>query len=264
MKTLAILTGPQGSGNHLWSKIFSLHEDVYGWKSLLDNYWEAHRYSEPFAACWREPDLLSQFDFSTHNHFFTSISVPLGIESKGTKWCPDVKAFGLKATSLGLKVKICVIGRDQTILQNQQQRIREESTIRHFYDALTGIQEAFPCPTFLSYELLYLYKAEYLKSLDLGFPIAWYDKRLPKILELDANRKYIHTVKTSPLDECNKTGIPSPWNPNIEEEKPIRQRDHAFDEEGTNSTGGWDPTDPRSYRHEIVTGQKIDEGCDCC
>ena len=51
MKTLAILTGPQGSGNHLWSKIFSLHEDVFGWKSLLDNYWEAHRYSEPFAAC---------------------------------------------------------------------------------------------------------------------------------------------------------------------------------------------------------------------
>ena len=40
MKTLAVLTGPQGSGNHLWSKIFSLHEDVFGWKSLLDNYWE--------------------------------------------------------------------------------------------------------------------------------------------------------------------------------------------------------------------------------
>ena len=272
MKTLAILTGPQGSGNHLWSKIFSLHEDVYGWKSLLDNYWEAHRYSEPFAACWREPDLLSQFDFSTHNHFFTSISVPLGIESKGTKWCPDVKAFGLKATSLGLKVKICVIGRDQTILQNQQQRIREESTIRHFYDALTGIQEAFPCPTFLSYELLYLYKAEYLKSLDLGFPIAWYDTRLPKILELDANRKYIHTVKTSPLDDCNKTGIPSPWNPNISEKAVPRQRDHAYDEEGTNSFGEWaDKNDLRNFRHEILTGQKLDDdnfqgiiGCDCC
>ena len=155
MKTLAILTGPQGSGNHLWSKIFSLHEDVFGWKSLLDNYWEAHRYSEPFAACWRDPELLSQFDFSTHDHYFTSISVPLGIESKGTKWCPDIKEFGLKAESLGMKVKICVIGRDQTILENQQKRIREESTIRHFYDALKDIQGAFPCPSFLSYCLLY-------------------------------------------------------------------------------------------------------------
>ena len=68
----------------------------------------------------RDPELLSQFDFSTHDHYFTSISVPLGIESKGTKWCPDIKEFGLKAQSLGMNVKIYVIGRDQTILKNQQ------------------------------------------------------------------------------------------------------------------------------------------------
>ena len=230
MKTLAILTGPQGSGNHLWSKIFSLHEDVFGWKSLLDNYWEAHRYSEPFAACWRDPELLSQFDFSTHDHYFTSISVPLGIESKGTKWCPDIKEFGLKAQSLGMNVKICVIGRDQTILKNQQTRIREESTIRHFYDALKGIQEAFPCPTYLSYELLYLYKQEYLKSLDLGFPIAWYDKRVNEILEQDANAKYINYVKENPLDDGNKTGVPFPWNPNIPDKPHYKDTDHAYDE----------------------------------
>ena len=230
MKTLAILTGPQGSGNHLWSKIFSLHEDVFGWKSLLDNYWEAHRYSEPFAACWRDPELLDQFDFSSHDHFFTSISVPLGIESKGTKWCPDIKGFGLKAKSLGLKVKICVIGRDQTILENQQKRIREESTIRHFYDALKGIQESFPCPTFLSYELLYLYKQEYLKSLNLGFPIAWYDKRVNEILEQDANAKYINYVKENPLDDGNKTGIPFPWNPNIPDKPHYKDTDHSYDE----------------------------------
>ena len=230
MKTLAILTGPQGSGNHLWSKIFSLHEDVYGWKSLLDNYWEAHRHSEPFAACWRDPELLSQFDFSSHDHYFTSISVPLGIQSKGTKWCPDIKEFGLRAQSLGMNVKICVIGRDQTILKNQQTRIREESTIRHFYDALKGIQEAFPCPTYLSYELLYLYKQEYLKSLDLGFPIAWYDKRVNEILEQDANAKYINYVKENPLDDGNKTGVPFPWNPNIPDKPHYKDTDHAYDE----------------------------------
>ena len=232
MKTLAILTGPQGSGNHLWSKIFSLHEDVFGWKSLLDNYWEAHRYSEPFAACRRDPELLSQFDFSSHDHYFTSISVPLGIQSKGTKWCPDIKEFGLKAQSLGIKVKICVIGRDQTILKNQQKRIREESTIRHFYDALKGIQEAFPCPTYLSYELLYLYKQEYLKSLDIGIPIAWYDKRVSKILERDANTKYINYVKDNPLDDGNKTGVPFMWDPNHPDaRKPLtKDTDHAYDE----------------------------------
>ena len=230
MKTLTILTGPQGSGNHLWSKIFSLHEDVYGWKSLLDNYWEAHRYSEPFAACWRDPELLSQFDFSSHDHYFTSISVPLGIQSKGTKWCPDIKEFGLKAQDLGMNVKICVIGRDQTILKNQQKRIREESTIRHFYDALKDIQGAFPCPIYLSYELLYLYKQEYLKSLDLGFPIAWYDKRVNEILEQDANAKYINYVKDNPLDDGNKTGVPFPFNPNIPDKPHYKDTDHSYDE----------------------------------
>ena len=259
-KTLVVLTGPQGSGNHLWSKIFSLHQDVFGWKSLLDNYWEAHRFSEPFAEYWRDPSTLHKFDWSQSQYFFTSISIPLGIQSKGTKWCPNVVQFCTSAQSLGVKTKVIVIGRDQNILQNQQQRIREESTTRHFLDQLPKFQN----PQFLSYELLYLYKEEYLKSLDIGIPIAWYERdKIREILELDANAKYIDYIKDSPLDDCNKTGVPSAWNPNIEEKKPIRQRDHKWDEEGTNATGGWDPTDPRSYRHEIVTGKEVPD-CGCC
>tara|TARA_B100000902_G_scaffold192104_1_gene183574 strand:+ start:6770 stop:7108 length:339 start_codon:yes stop_codon:yes gene_type:complete len=112
--------------------------------------------------------------------------------------------------------------------------------------------------------LLYLYKEEYLKSLDIGIPIAWYERdKIREILELDANAKYVDYIKDSPLDDCNKTGVPSPWNPNIEEKKPIRDRDHKWDEEGTNATGGWDPTDPRSYRHEISTGKEVPD-CGCC
>ena len=209
-KTLAILTGPQGSGNHLWSKIFSLHEDVFGWKTLLDNYWEAHRFSEPFAEYWKDPSRLYQFDWDQSDHYFTSISIPLGIESKGTKWCPNVVQFATNAQLCGIDTKILVIGRDQTILRNQQQRIREESTVRHFYDQLGQ----FDNPTFLSYELLYLYKQEYLKSLDVGFPIAWYDKRVDEILEVDANAKYINYVEHNPLDDGNKTGVPFLDNPN--------------------------------------------------
>ena len=129
-----------------------------------------------------------------------------------------------------MNVKICVIGRDQTILKNQQKRIREESTIRHFYDALKDIQGAFPCPTYLSYELLYLYKQEYLKSLDLGFPIAWYDKRVNEILEQDANAKYINYVKENPLDDGNKTGVPFPFNPNIPDKPHYKDTDHSYDE----------------------------------
>ena len=33
-KKLLIITGPQGSGNHLVSRLFSLHDDVGGWKEL--------------------------------------------------------------------------------------------------------------------------------------------------------------------------------------------------------------------------------------
>ena len=74
------------------------------------------------------------------------------------------------------------------------------------------------CPYNLSqqvgYELLYLYKQEYLKSLDVGFPIAWYDERVNEILEQDANSKYINYVDHNPLDDGNKTGVPFQWNPN--------------------------------------------------
>jgi hypothetical protein len=203
LKTLAILTGPQGSGNHLWSKIFSLHHDVFGWKSLLDNYWEAHRTTEPFANCWKNTQLLKDFDWDTHEYFFTSISIPLGIASAGTKWCPNVPAFAQAVEDLGIKTKILVIGRDQNILHNQQTRLREESTVRHFLDQLPRMNS----PTYLSYELLYLYKQEYLKSLDSGIPIAWYDDRINSILEEDANAKYVNYVDYNPLDTCNKTAI---------------------------------------------------------
>jgi hypothetical protein len=203
LKTLAILTGPQGSGNHLWSKIFSLHDDVFGWKSLLDNYWEAHRTAEPFANCWKNTDLLKEFNWDTHDYFFTSISIPLGIASAGTKWCPNVPKFTQIVEDLGIQTKVLVIGRDQNILHNQQTRLREESTIRHFLDQLPKIKN----PTYLSYELLYLYKQEYLKSLNVGIPIAWYDDRINSILEEDANAKYVSYIEYNPLDTCNKTGI---------------------------------------------------------
>ena len=250
-----ILTGPQGSGNHLWSKIFSLHEDVFGWKSLLDNYWEAHRISEPFAKYWKSPELLDEFDWSQSEYFFTSVSVPLGIKELGTIRRPNIMQFAKKVESLGIKVRICVVGRDQNILRHQQTRLRGESTVRYFLDQLSGFYK----PVFLSYELLYLYKEEYLKSLDIGMPIAWYERdKISNILELDANNKYISYIKDSPLDDCNRTGVPSPWNPNIEEPMKPKDRDHAYDEEGTGCCGGWsDPNDKRNFKTEISTGNIV-------
>ena len=202
---MLILTGPQGAGNHLWSKIFSLHSEVYGWKTLLENYWEAHRFAEPFARYWRDHNLLKSFDWSQSEYYFTSISLPLGIVDHDINpiWMPDLQGFAATVLGCDVEVEIAVVGRDQTILTNQQTRIRTQPTLPMFKEQLPSIWN----PTFLSYELLYLYKQDYLKSLKLNIPVAWDDSRIDNILADDANVKYIHNVDYNELDNGNKLGV---------------------------------------------------------
>ena len=205
MAKMLILTGPQGAGNHLWSKVLSLHPEVYGWKTLLENYWEAHRFAEPFAQHWRDHTLLKSFDWSQSKYYFTSISLPLGIVDHDVNpiWMPDLQGFAATVLSCGVEVEIAVVGRDQTILTNQQTRIRTQPTLPMFLEQLSKIWN----PTFLSYELLYLYKHDYLKSLKLNIPVAWDDPSIDTILENDSNLKYIHYVDEYILDNGNKQGI---------------------------------------------------------
>lgn len=205
MAKMLILTGPQGAGNHLWSKVLSLHPQVYGWKTLLENYWEAHRFAEPFAQHWRDHGLLKTFDWSQSEYYFTSISLPLGIVGHDVNpiWMPDLQGFTATVLGCGVEVEIAVVGRDQTILANQQTRIRTQSTLPLFLEQLSKIWN----PTFLSYELLYLYKQDYLKSLKLNIPVAWDDPSIGTILENDSNLKYIHYVEEYILDNGNKQGI---------------------------------------------------------
>jgi len=204
MSKMLILTGPQGSGNHLWSKIFSLHDDVYGWKTLLENYWEAHRFAEPFARHWRDHSLLKSFNWAQSEYYFTSISLPLGIIGHEVNpiWMPDIQGFAATVLSCGVEVELAVVGRDQTILTNQQTRIRTKPTLPMFMEQLPKISN----PTFLSYELLYLYRQNYLKSLRLNIPVAWNDARVDSILADDANIKYVHSVDYNELDNGNKLG----------------------------------------------------------
>ena len=205
MAKMLILTGPQGAGHHLWSKVLSLHPEVYGWKTLLENYWEAHRFAEPFAQHWRDHTLLKSFDWSQSEYYFTSISLPLGIVGHDVNpiWMPDLHGFAATVLGCEVEVEIAVVGRDQTILNNQQTRIRTQRTLPLFLEQLPKIWN----PTFLSYELLYLYKQDYLKSLKLNIPVAWDDPSIDTILENDSNLKYIHYVDEYILDNGNKQGI---------------------------------------------------------
>ncbi len=198
---MLILTGPQGAGNHLWSKIFSLHPEVYGWKTLLDNYWEAHRFAEPFAEYWRNPELLKEFDWSQSDYYFTSISVPLGIGD--AKWSPDIEMFVRNLMRVGIHPELVVCGRDQNILHQQQTRLRGENTIPLLMSAL---EYTFIAPKFISYELLQLYKQQYIKTLNFNIPVAWDDLRINEFLAEDSNAKYVKYVEEYFLDECNRTG----------------------------------------------------------
>ena len=169
MKKMLILTGPQGSGNHLFSKLFSEHPDVYGWEALKTKYWEGHD-QEPFAECWQSPIKLFDFDWSQKEYYVTSISYPYRYH--GVNAWPDYKGFLQILRHLEIVPKICIIGRDQNILKFQEERLRGRQTYDDFLLEVPNLVKQGG--VFLSQELLYLYGANYIQSIgqQLGFPVS--------------------------------------------------------------------------------------------
>jgi hypothetical protein len=196
MKTILILTGPQGSGNHLWSKIFALHPQVVGWRALLTEYWIGHD-QEPFATHWQDPSLLKNYRWSQADWFVTSMSVPY--MNNGEATVPDFRRFVSEAQNLGHRVKFAILGRDQNIVRLQETRVRGAPTV----DQAIAAYDPLASPVFLSYELLHLYGRKYLESVSqqLGFPIAVSDPRLEIILSEDTNSKYFSAVTHHPTDD---------------------------------------------------------------
>jgi hypothetical protein len=196
MKTILILTGPQGSGNHLWSKIFALHPQVTGWSALLDNYWIGHD-QEPFAEYWQNPEQLRYFRWAQSDWYVTSMSVPYMMN--GTATVPDFKAFVAKLQVAGVRIKFAVLGRDRNIVQMQQTRVRGAPTLT---TALAEFDQ-LAAPVFLSYELLHLYGSKYLENVQqqLAFPMAVNDPRLKDILATDANSKYFTPIAYHATDD---------------------------------------------------------------
>ena len=189
---LLIITGPQGSGNHLFAKIFSSHKSVYGWK-MKHNEWKGH-HEEPFSLYWRKPELLKEIKTNVHywfsktnkKHYVTSISCPYFYRKKPT--IPNYEKF-IKCASTVFKVQICIIGRDKNILYKQQTRIRSKHTtptaVKNFKHLLKYN------PVFISQELFCLYGIDYCNSISklLNFPID--TKKVKALLKYNANAPYI-------------------------------------------------------------------------
>ena len=196
MKTLLIITGPQGSGNHLFSKIFAASDSIFGWSELNDSYWVPHD-QEPFAEAWNDPRKLKDVHFD--RLAVTSISCPYAYFGKTVE--PDYDKFINEARSLRYDVKLAIIGRDQNVLRYQQTRVRRTYSYPRFENQITTLSKFNP--VFLSTELLYLYRMHYVNSLStlLGFDFSIAEEKLDHILSTDPNAKYFTEATEQELDK---------------------------------------------------------------
>jgi hypothetical protein len=206
---MIILVGPQGSGNHLFSKIFSIHDEVHGWKESLnpDGYFIPHWF-EPFNDYWNDLGLISRKMMDGKKYAVTSVSAPYLREYLPK--IPQVNAFANRLKEVGIEPQVVVIGRDRNILDLQQRRVRGGPTWGTMQILLNRIEEP---PFFVSQELLYLYRKHYLRSLEkqLQFPIAWESPEVEKILEQDANEKYVKQVSPTALDKHVQDFLKPDW-----------------------------------------------------
>ena len=208
-KKLLIVTGPQGSGNHLFSRLLSLHPDVLGWEELLDKYWVPSD-QEPFADYWVHPELLPKSKFATHRYHLANVSCPFMYD--GVRYVPRILEVAERARSFGIDVEIAIIVRDQNINAEQQRRVRGEVTTpiaqKYYYENL--IASDFPVH-FLDHEAFFLHHEHYLRwvSKILQFPVELDPAEIMRFISVDANHKYVKYVNEHWLDQEVWAGIQS-------------------------------------------------------
>ena len=195
MKKLLIVTGPQGSGNHLFARLFSAHPNVVGWESLHDNYWVPSD-QEPFAKYWVYPEELK---FPEGDFFCANVSVPFFYD--GVRQVPKIKEVAQKAMSLGVQPIIAVIVRDRNINELQQVRVGGECTL----DIATEYYKDIACH-FIDHEAFFLYKEKYIEYLGrlLEFPVI--KEGIDNFISVDANHKYVFPCKKHWLDDEIRKG----------------------------------------------------------
>ena len=207
MKKLLIITGPQGSGNHLFSRVFSTHPKVGGWKQLLDEYWVPSDL-EPFAEYWVYPERMTAEAFEGYDYWLANVSVPFVYD--GVRQTPKILEMAQRARELGIDVIVAIIVRDQNIQAEQQLRVRKEVTLpiaqEYYYNHL--LTSDFPVH-FLDNEAFFLHKQHYLKwaSNLLQFPVDYDNPDILKFITEDPNRKYVKHVDEYWLDEQVWHGI---------------------------------------------------------
>lgn len=192
---MLIVTGPQGSGNHLFANLFNLHPEVLG------------HHTEPFSEMWWDTSKIKDFGWSLRSDFYTtSITCPYYQKWEESSFIenkePQLPRYEEFITELEkyCNVVIAIIGRDRTILEREQIRTRDVHTTPA---ALEQFQYLYTLnPYFISMELAFLYRENYLRmiGLDLGFPIVDDPDIINDVLsnEPESNKNYIHEVDGQP------------------------------------------------------------------
>lgn len=208
-KKLVIITGPQGSGNHLFSRLLSLHPSVSGWEELKDKYWVPSD-QEPFADYWVDPDKLHADQFAGYRYHLANVSCPFMYD--GVRYVPKILEVAERASSYGIDVEIAIIVRDQNINAEQQRRVRGEVTtpIAQDYYYNTLLKSNFPVH-FLDHEAFFLHREHYLKWVGkiLNFPVELDLEKINQFIDKDANHKYVKYVNEYWLDREVWAGIQS-------------------------------------------------------
>ena len=200
MKKLLITTGPQGSGNHLFARIFSLHPEVVGWEKLKENYWVPSD-EEPFARYWVYPEEL---EFPDGDFFLANVSVPFFYD--GVRQVPKIIDVCQRARELGVEPVVAIIVRDQNINAVQQKRVGGEVTlptaISYYNDLLNSNIECH----FVDHEAFFLHRENYIRYLGriLNFPLTL--EGINTFIDKDANHKYVSPVENYWLDETIRAG----------------------------------------------------------
>jgi hypothetical protein len=203
LKKLLLLTGPQGSGNHIFSRIYSIHSEVKGWDAILENYWVPTD-EDYFAQYFVDPSQLTIEMFDGSEYFVTDISCPFVYDGNIT--VPKIQEFCDKVSSFGIEVIVGIIVRDEHINTEQQKRLRKGRTLDVALDTYNKLNYELE---YLSLESLFLHKQNYLKWLAkvIDFPLDYNNPNVFKFLDESPNKKYVKYVDDYWLDETVKKGL---------------------------------------------------------
>ncbi len=187
---ILLVIGPQGSGNHIWSKVLTT------WANKA--YWVGHK-DEPHSHLWKDVEEWNDHKFPDVETV-VSVSIPFAV--KGETVFPDIKRWKEIMEDRGLPHEIAVVTRDKTINYFQNDRVRPVNNYINSVEYISSLN----VDVFLSTETLMIYKEKYLrilnKQLKFNFPNRY--PNLYTILGESYNEKYISYVEDFPLDKSVK------------------------------------------------------------